>query len=123
MNKKIKSDLLSLLTIVLSAIGGYSLVKYGIIGLIPFVAGMLVLVLKWKYVDNVIEEEKIKERLQQTIALSIEEKCNHEKCIRKKEDNSEFCDECIQLPSKICNQCVTKEMVEKKYPELVKDKK
>lgn len=66
------------------------------------------------------KERKLKERLQQTIALSKEEKCNHDQCIRKKECSG-FCDECIQLPSKICNHCVTKEMVEKKFPELVKD--
>ena len=67
------------------------------------------------------KERKLKEHLQQTIALSKEEKCNHEKCIRKKEGSSGFCDECIHLPSKICNHCVTKEMIEKKFPELVKD--
>ena len=52
MNKKIKSELMMCLAFALSTVGGYSLVKYGIVGWIPFVAGILVLVAKWKYVDK-----------------------------------------------------------------------
>lgn len=49
MNKKIKSEMVMCLAIVLSTIGGYSLVKYGMIGVIPLVLGILVLVAKWRY--------------------------------------------------------------------------
>jgi len=52
MNKKTLSRILLIVAFSLSAIGGYTLVKYGIIGMIFFIAGTLVLIVKWKYVDE-----------------------------------------------------------------------
>jgi len=66
---------------------------------------------KWKL-------KKVKKKLIENLPKTNEKTCNHDKCILKASVNG-FCIECIQLPSKECNFCVTNEMVKNKFPELV----
>lgn len=53
MNRTTSSRILFIIAFSFSAIGGYTLFKFGIIfGISFFVAGTIVLIIKWKYADK-----------------------------------------------------------------------